>query len=463
MRQFIFTIVLTLFMALMLPLPASAKEVTSYTLPNGLQVFVQEDHRAPVAVLQVWYKVGSSYEPNGITGISHALEHMMFQGTAKHGRGEFSRILSDVGAQLNAMTGTDYTLYYELMDSRKLAIAFELEADRMRNINLTPEEFAKEMQVVMEERRMRFEDNPQSFTYERLVAATFISTSYHHLPIGWMNDIKNLKLHDLQQWYQQWYAPNNAFIVVVGDVKPQEIYQLALQYFGPLKSAVLPEIKPQVELPSVGQRSLVTRLPAQVPWVLMAYNVPSVPQARQSNDPYVLAVIAAILGSGSNSWLNKDLIRGSQIAADAQIDYDPYQRLSTAVYLQGTPAPGRTSEEIKTGLITEIKKLQDTLVLAEELARVKTGVIASKVYSQDVISHQAEEIGSLIAVGLPWQLRDEFVQRIAAVTPAQIQEVARHYFIPENLTVAELQPLPLEKGQKPAQAPAAPGEATHVH
>ena len=193
----------------------------------------------------------------------------------------------------------------------------------------------------------------------------------------------------------------------------------------------MPEIKPQKELKSIGQRNLVTKLPAQVPWFIMGYNVPTIPSDSKSNDPYALAVIAAILSGGSNNWLTKDLIRGSQIAADASADYDPYQRLSTVFYLQGTPVSGHTIDELKAGLLAETKKLQDHLVTPEELARVKTGVISNKIYSQDLITNQAQEIGSLIAVGLPWQLRDEFVKRISAVTPEQVQEVAKRYFTPK--------------------------------
>lgn len=449
----------------MLTIHAQTQNVTSYTLPNGLKLFVQEDHRAPLVVSQVWYKVGSSYEPNGITGISHALEHMMFKGTAKHGPGEFSRIISENGGQENAMTDTDYTMYYQTIEASKLPISFELEADRMRNLSLSPAEFGKEIQVVMEERRMRYEDNPQALTYERFLAAAHIANAYHHTTIGWMNDLRQMSDDDLRAWYNKWYVPNNALVVVVGDVKPEQVYQLALQYFGPLKPGRLPVVKQHGEVPSLGERDVIVKLPAQLPWLIMGYNVPSIKSDPSTNDTYTLAVIAGILSSGDSSWLEKDLVRGQQIAAGANASYDPTSRLPTLFTLDGTPSQGHTTAQLKQAFFSEIQRLQNQLVEEKELSRVKAGIIAAKVYSQDSISNQAMEIGSLEAVGLPWQLRDEFIKRIAQVTPQQVQEVARRYLINDNLTVAVLQPLPLAENQQnktPLPGPSPVG-GEHVH
>lgn len=439
-------------------------QVISYELPNGLKLFVQEDHRAPVVVSQVWYKVGSSYEPEGITGISHALEHMMFKGTPRHGPGEFSRIISAIGGQENAMTDQDYTVYYELIDKDQLSISFEMEADRMRHLLLDGAEFAKEIQVVMEERRMRIEDNPQYLTYERFLAAAHIANTYHHLPIGWMGDLQQMTIEDLRRWYSQWYAPNNAILVVVGDVKPDEVHQLALKYFGSIQSVALPVIKDHKEVPSIGQRNVVVKAPAQLPWVVFGYNVPSIKSAGQTaTDPYVLVVISAILSSGDSSWLAKDLVRGQQIASSASASYDPLSRLSTLFILDGTPASGKTVPQLRTGLLNELKKLKTQLVSEKELGRVKAGIIADKVYAQDSVSNQASEIGNLEVVGLPWQLRDEFVDKISTVTPEQVQAVAKQYFTNENLTTAELKPLPLSPDQQKMLPPQSPIGAEHAH
>ena len=222
-------------------------KVFEQTLKNGLKVLVKEDHRSPIAISQVWYKVGSSYEPGGITGVSHMLEHMMFKGTDKHAAGEFSRIISENGGEENAFTGQDYTAYFQTMEASRLAVSFELEADRMRGLHLLPEELKKELQVVTEERRMRTDDNPQAKMNEQFMALAYSNSPYKHPVIGWPADIANYKVEDLQAWYQRWYAPNNATLVVVGDVKPTEVFALAEKYFAQLKPSEIVPIKPQTE------------------------------------------------------------------------------------------------------------------------------------------------------------------------------------------------------------------------
>ncbi len=415
--------------------------VHTFELSNGLKLLVQEDHRAPVVVSQIWYKIGSSYEPIGLTGISHILEHMMFKGTPKYGVGEFSRIIAENGGDENAFTHYDYTGYYQLLDVAKLPIAFELEADRMRHLTLDPEEFEKERQVVMEERLMRTEDDPHGKAYERWMAAAYISTAYHHMPIGWMHDIQNITVTDLRAWYEKWYAPNNALIVVVGDVRPEAVYQLAQQYFGHLKPAELPIVKPQLEIQPLGKRQVAVKVPAEVPWFGMAYNVPSLKMDLTSIEPYVLCVIATILNGGRSSRLSQDLIRGKAVAASANAWYDPYCRLDSLFVLEGTPAISHRVADVEKALLAQIKRLKTTTVTAEELARVKTRAIALKTYAQDSISRQANEIGGLEAAGLPWRLRDEYIAGISTVTPEQIKTVAKRYLTNERLTVLKLKPL----------------------
>ncbi len=438
----------------------AGRDVTSYTLPNGLKLFVKEDHRSPAAILQVWYKVGSSYESTGITGISHALEHLMFQGTPQYGPGKLAQIIAANGGQNNAMTTQDYTTYYETLAADKLAIAFALEADRMRHLSLDPTRFTHEMQVVMEERRMRTDDSPQMLAYERFLAAANIATGYHHLPIGWMSDLQHLNVNDARAYYQKWYAPNNAILVVAGDVKPEAMYQLALTYFGPLKPSTLPEMKPQPEIPSLGERNVIVKVPAQLPFLFMGYNVPVLKTAADRKDAYALAVVAAIL-DGDGGRLTQALVRGKQIAASVDVDYDPFQRFDTVFMLAGTPSQGHTLAELKAGLLAEIQKLQTAPVSADELTRVKASVIADRVYAQDSIEDQATRIGRLEVVDLPWQLNDEFLKNVEAVSAQQIQAVAKHYFTTDNLTTTELQPLPID--QKSVAPTALPLGGEHVH
>jgi zinc protease len=433
------------------PFVFAAENVHEYQLKNGLKLIVKEDHRAPVVIAQVWYRVGSSYEPDGITGISHALEHMMFRGSKNYSAEKFLETVSESGGQQNAFTYYDFTAYYEMLSADKLPIAFKLEADRMRNLSLTDQDFAKEIQVVMEERRMRTDDDPQQLTFEQFVAAANTSTPYHHTPIGWMSDLKNMTVKDLRNWYQTWYAPNNAVVVVVGDVNPEKVYQLAQEYFGPLKPSTLPVVKAEKEIQHLGTKTVTVEAPAKLPFLLMGYNVPTVKTAEQKWEPYALLLLSGILGNSDSSRLEQNLVRGKQIVSEASTNYDPYFRLESLISIDATPAQGHSIDEVKNAILNEIKQLQDKPVSEKELDRVKAGIIANKTYQEDSIAYQAFEIGSLESVGLPWQETDNAIKQIKAITPQQIQAVAQKYLIPEHLTVATLKPLPITEKQLQSQ------------
>lgn len=423
--------------------------VHEYQLKNGLKLVVKENHRAPVVITQVWYKVGSSNEHNGITGISHALEHMMFRGTKNYSAENFLQTIAENGGEQNAFTSSDYTAYYEIMSNDKLPLIFKLEADRMRNLLLRPEDFSKEIQVVMEERRMRTEDDPQQLTHERFMAAAHIANPYHHPVIGWMDDLKHMTVNDLRQWYNTWYAPNNAILVVVGDVKPDDVYQLAQKYFGSIPKSELPALKPEKEIKSLGIRTVTVAAPAQLPFLLMGYNTPVVTTATEKWQPYALLVLAAVLDSGDSSRLESRLVRGSQLVSQIDVDYNLYSRLDNLLAISATPAPGHTIDQIQNAILDQIKQLQDQPVAAAELERVKAQVIAGKIYQKDSLSSEASEIGALEAIGLSWREADHAIAEIQKITPEQVQAVAREYLITKNLTVAVLQPLPIKNPTKP--------------
>jgi len=439
--------------------PASGV-VHEYQLDNGLKLIVKEDHRAPVVVSQVWYKVGSSYEHDGITGVSHVLEHMMFKGTDNHPPGEFSRIISENGGSENAFTSSDYTAYFQQLETSRLPISFELEADRMRNLHLQKEEFQKEINVVMEERRLRTDDKPTAQTYEQFNAAAFTSSSVRIPTIGWMNDLENMQLADLQHWYERWYAPNNAIVVVVGDVEPEAVLKRVKKYFGPLQPEKIVPPKPRLEPPQKGRRDIAVQAPAEVPYTIMGYKVPVLATAAERWEPYALEVLANILDGGDSARLTSELVRGSRIATSAGAGYDLYDRQAGLFLLDGTPAGNHGIPELQAALFEQIQRLKDEPVTDEELSRVKSGVIASAVYEQDSIFYQGMKIGKLEAVGLDWRLADEYVERINAVTAEQVQAVANKYLLEETLTVAVLEPQPMETGR---QARADSNGGVHVH
>ncbi len=412
-----------------------------YKLDNGLKLIVREDHRSPTVVTQVWYKVGSSYEPNGITGISHALEHMMFRGTTKHPKDEFSRLIAIGGGDQNAFTAADFTAYFQELDAERLKLCFELEADRMVNLTLPEDAFEQEIKVVMEERRLRTDDNPEALTRERLHAAAHISNPYHHWPIGWMNDLENLTAEDLRTWYKTWYGPNNATVVVVGDVNPETVYELAKTYFGPLKPITIPTLKPRKELVNLGKRQLQVNANATVPRLFMAYNVPSITTASDAEEPYALLVLLMALDGGNSGRFAKNLIRHQALITSVFSAYNPFSLHETLMEFTAIPTQNHTLAEVETALLQQIEQLKTIPISDAELNRLKVNAIAQHTYAKDSMSDQAVELGSLESVGLSWKLADTFPERIQAITATAIQKVAQKYLTQERLTTAELIPV----------------------
>lgn len=434
-----------------------AAKVSEYTLKNGLKLLVKPDHRAPVAIFQIWYRVGGSYEPNGLTGISHALEHMMFEGTKKYPNETFSKIVNKNGGQFNAFTADDFTAYFEEFSADKIALSFKLEAERMQNATLSEKAFKKEIQVVMEERRMRYDDQPSMLLYERLRVAAFLSNPYQHTTIGWMGDLRQINVQNVRDWYNAWYVPNNATIVVVGDVTPRAMYALAQKYFGLIPAGKLLRQKKAVYQKSLGERIVNVSLPAKIANLYMAYNVPVLTTDKKSWQPYALDVLASILSGSNSSRFSQDLVRGQQVAASANIMYTPTSRLNNLFLISAVPAKGHTVPELQAAILAEIKRIKTSTVTAEELQRVKTQVIASKIYSQDSISSQASSLGSLVSVGLPWQLADSYVQKINKVTVAEVQQVAKLFLQNKRLTLGVLHPLAMTPADMAKQQAAMPG------
>jgi len=425
--------------------PVSSGNVHSYELNNGLKVLVVENKRAPVVVSQVWYKVGSSYEPDGITGISHVLEHMMFKGTPKHPAGEFSQIIAANGGRENAFTSKDYTAYFQMISNKHLALCLRMEADRMHNLSLKKSDFVKELQVVKEERRMRTEDVPTALTYERFNALFYTNNPYHHPIIGWVEDLDSLNIKDVRKWYKTWYAPNNATLVVVGDVKPNHVFELARKYFGGLKSSVIPELKPRHEVKQIGPQRVTVRVPAKVPYLIMGYKVPVLKTANKPSDAYALEVLAGLLDGGNSARLEKNLVRGREIATSVSVGYDLYARQESGFVLSAVPAKQVATDVIEAAFKQQIHDIQNTPPDRKELDRVIAQVIASNVYQQDSNFYQAMQMGMLETVGLGWRKKQEYVAGVRAVTPEQVQAVAKKYFVENGLTVAVLDPLPTDK------------------
>jgi zinc protease len=439
----------------------SKAEIQEFKLSNGMKVIVQEDHRAPVVVSQVWYRAGALDEVNGKTGVAHVLEHMMFKGTKKVPAGQFSRMIAAAGGRENAFTGMDYTCYYQQLEKSNLPLSMRLEADRMQNLQISDEEFAKEIKVVMEERRWRTEDKPQSKVNEQFQAIAFRAHPYGRPVVGHMNDLENMTAEDAREWYRNWYAPNNATLVVVGDVNAKEVLALAKQYFGPIKARALPPRKPQVEPPQIGERRAVVKAPGKLPYLAMGFHTPALTFQTTNTDaawePYALEVLAGVLSGNDSARLNQKLVRETALALDVGAGYDTTSRGQHSLFeLVGTPSEGKTVAELEAALLAQIELIKTNGVTQKELDRVKAAVIAADVYQRDSVFYQAMQLGQLETMGYPWALIKEYPEKLKTVTSEQIQAVAKKYLNKDNMTVVTLDPQPIDPNAKPAGKP-------HVH
>lgn len=422
---------------------AAGDDVAVRELANGLRVIVKPDRRAPVAVNMVWYRIGSVDEQNGATGVAHVLEHMMFKGTKSVPAGEFSRQIAAAGGRENAFTSRDYTGYFQTLHKSALPLSFRLEADRMVNLVLSPEEFAKEIKVVMEERRWRTDDRPQAVMFERMLATALTAHPYRNPVIGWMNDLENLNIDDTRRFYDLWYAPNNATVVVVGDVVPEEIFALAEKYFGGIPKKALPPRKPQDEPPQLGLKRLTVKVPAEQAQVLMAYRVPRLLKPAEDWEPYALDMLESVLSGNPAARLSQQLVKTDRLAVAAGAGYEGVGRGPGFFYLSGTPAKGRSAAEMEQGLRREVRRIIEEGVSQEELERVKAQAIAAQVYQRDSMFFQARQIGWLETVGLSYKDENVFLEKLQQVTADQVREVARKYLVDDGLTVAYLDPQPL--------------------
>ncbi|TXH73670.1 MAG: insulinase family protein [Thiobacillus sp.] len=428
--------------------------VTDVTLDNGLRVIVQEDHRAPVMVSQVWYRAGSMDEFNGTTGVAHVLEHMMFRGTKTVPPGEFSKRIAAAGGRENAFTNRDHTAYFQQMQKDRLELAMQLESDRMANLVIRDDLFAKEMQVVMEERRLRTDDQPQSMVYERLMATAYQESPYRRPVIGWMDDLQHMTAQDARDWYARWYVPNNATLVVAGDVKSDDVIAMAKRYFGVIPARALPVRKPQDEPVQIGEKRVVVKVPAKVPYLLMTWHAPVLRDWEKDTAPYALQILAGVLSGNDSARLQKSLVKTQQIAVSTSAGYDAVSRGPGMFMIDATPAPGKTTDELEKAIRGQIEQIQRDGISEAELARVKAQVIAADVFQRDSLFFQAMQLGEYVTAGLPPEALAHRVEKLRAVSAGEVQAAAKQWLQDDQLSVGILDPQAL---QPQTRRPAVPG------
>ncbi len=423
-------------------------ETSEYILSNGMKVLLVEVPKAPVATVQVWYKVGSRNEVMGRAGLSHMLEHMMFKGTARYPKGSFSRIVRKNGGIDNAFTGQDFTAYFENLAADRVGLALELEADRMQGLTLDHNEFQTERDVVKEERRLRSEDDPQGALVEALFAHAFLSHPYHWPVIGWFADLDAMSLEDLQRHYDTFYSPNNATLVVVGDIKAESLLPTIKRLFEPIPKGPSPKQTLTPEPEQRGERRFLLKREAQVPFVMMGFRVPN----YSNEDSYALEILEAILSHGKSSRLYQSLVYDQKNSLAVGAEYSVLQTDPGLFYFYALVNPSAKIEGVEESIQREIVRLQNEPPSEQELQRAKNQVEAARVFEQDSNFRYAMLMGQAESVGAGWRRIDQFAEHIRAVTAKDIQRVAKQYLIPDKRTVGILIPLPSPPPELPPTA-----------
>lgn len=419
-------------------LSAQARTIQSRTLDNGLKVILVEEHKAPVVTIQVWYRAGSRNEVTGKTGLAHLTEHMMFKGTPKYGKGEFSRRVAKVGGTENAFTSKDYTAYFENLSADQVGLALNLESDRMTNLLLNTREFQLEREVVKEERRLRTDDDPQSLVVEYLYAMAFLVHPYHAPTLGWMTDLNSLVRNDVTGFYKRYYSPNNAILVIVGDIDPKKLLPKIQQSFGKVPKGFPAPLFHLAEPEQNGERRFVIKKEAQLPFVFAGYPVPNFSHP----DNYALGVLANILFSGKSSRLYRSLVYEKKLALDIGGEYPNLSANPDLFYIYGVPQPGQTADELEQALYDEIERVKTEPVTGRELQKAKNQIEAGFIMGQDSNFYQAMQIGSAEAVGAGYAYQESYIENIQKVTKEDLMRVARTYLIEGHRTVGTLIPQP---------------------
>lgn len=436
--------------------PPTASGARYYTLSNGMPLIVQPDRRAPTAVHMLWVRVGAMDEVDGLSGIAHVVEHMMFKGSKALAPGEFSRRVAALGGRENAFTSRDYTGYYQQIPAQRLEDVMRLESERFAHPDWPEAEFRKEIEVVKEERRLRTEDQPRAVLAEQLFATSFIASPYRRPIVGWMSDLDAMTLDDVRTFQRQWYSPHNAAVVVAGDVDPEQVRQLAERTYGQIPPRAVPVRKPRTEPVQQGLRRIAVKAPAEQAYVALAYRVPSLERLDQlgegDRDALALMLLSAVLSGYDGARLERALAQDAQRVADSVSSAAMVQGRGPGLFmLLGVPAAGRSAPELEEALRKEIAKVAREGIGEAELQRVLAQWRAAMVYQRDSVHYQAQELGSNWVQGLPLDANERLLALLREVRPAQVQAVAARYFGDDQLTVATLLPQPLAAA-RPAKA-----------
>jgi zinc protease len=412
----------------------------SFTLDNGMQVVVIENHRAPVVSHWVWYKVGTADSPVGKSGLPHFVEHLMFKGTDEIPPGEFSRIVARHGGNDNAMTSADFTAYFQNIARDRLEMVMEMEADRMANLRLELEQVLSERDVVLEERRSRVDNQPSALWAEQLSAAQYLNHPYRLPIIGWYHEIESYTKEDALAFYDAWYAPNNAILVVAGAVTAEELKPLAERTYGQVQSREVPERTRLVEPPQIVERRIeLAHERVEQPSLMRSYLAPSFATA-EGGEAYALEVLAELFGSGGTSRLYRSLVVEQGLATSAGAFYRGSSLDLTTFRVYASPRPGGDLDALEAAIDAEIARLLEGGVTPEEVARVQKRMIAEAVYARDSLTTAVRVFGSALTTGSTIEDVEAWPERVAEVTPEAVLEAARLVFDRDRSVTGRLIP-----------------------
>ena len=423
---------------------AGVSNPETFMLDNGLQVVVVSQHRAPVVTHMVWYKVGSADEEDGKSGIAHLFEHLMFKGTKTYPAGEFSRRIAENGGRENAFTSYDYTGYYQTVAKDRLDMVMRFEADRMRNLILTQRELDTERNVVLEERRSRVENNPSAILSEAANAALYMNHPYRRPVIGWEHELKALSVDDIRGFYDRWYRPENAIVVVAGDITAADVRPLAERHYGAVLRGAGKGRAHFAEPPQRAERTVElkderVRQPSWSKSVLVA-GYATARQNGHANTPYIIEVLSDILGGGGSSLLYRALAVDRQSAVSVGSYHSLHGRGPGRFGLYASPIPGVTLDMLATEIETEIAAILKRGITADEVARAKRRLLAGATYARDSISTAARALGGALAVGQAIEDVERWPERIQAVTAEQVNAEARALFARSGWVTSRLLP-----------------------
>ncbi len=419
---------------------SAAGKIEQTTFENGVKLVVEEDHSAPVAMVQVWLRVGGRDEVPGKTGLAHVFEHMMFKGSDKLAAGEYSKRISAMGGNDNAFTSTDFTAYFETVPASRVDEVIGMEAERFAHLSLRDADFQKEIRVIMEERRMRTEDDPNSHMFEELSAASLRLHPYRNPVIGWMQDLKRLTIEDVRDFYNAHYIAANAIVVVVGDVDFDHLKAQVGSTFGAMEKHKASERFNPTEPEPFGPKRIEVKLPAQLPMVAITIPVPVWTPGKNDTEAAALALATHLLAGGRSARMNRELVDEKRLAFSASAGYDESAMGLDLWYAYAMLGPKQTAAAFEKAFWALLDDMSNTAVNAKQLAAAKRNIIAADVFAQDSLYLRAKEIGRLEVVGIGAENRDKWLDAIRNVTPSDIRKAVTRWLKPERSTTGILIP-----------------------